>query len=292
MLNNPIALLLGVGFTLALTVNLSKFAALAGVPGPLFAFGLGAGAGLVLAAIAMARGETIPRDRKHLAYYAMTGFFSIAAPNYLGYEVARHAGAAYASVPYALSPLVTYALAILVSLDKPSGRRIAGLVLGLLGTLGIVLTMILNAGTASPVWYIAALGLPLLVATGNVYRTLRWPAGTSLVALAAGMLLGGAVWLLPVVALDPAGLSSLATANGAGVMLAQVAVSVVMNWLYFRLQKAAGPVYLSQIGYVAAGFGVALAMVLFGETVTIWMLAGLVLIVGGVILVTPRPAKA
>ncbi len=65
-----------------------------------------------------------------------------------------------------------------------------------------------------------------------------------------------------------------------------------MYVLYFQLQRVAGPVYLSQIGYVAAGFGVAIAVAVFAETVTLAMLAGLALIAGGVFLVTPRRSPA
>ncbi len=288
MLNSPVFLLVNVGLALAMTVNLSKLAGLAGVPAPLFAFVLTFGAGLALAAASLARGARIPVDRRHLAYYAVTGFVSVAAPNYLGFEVARHAGAAYASVPYALSPLITYALAVMVGLDSPAWRRAGGVVLGLAGTTAIALSKMLGVNAAAPIWYVAALGLPLLVATGNVYRTLYWPAGTAPLALAAGMSLAAAVWLAPVALTRTDGLAALATPFGGGVMALQVLVSVLMNWLYFRLQQAAGPVYLSQIGYVAAGFGVALALVLFGEPVTPIMLAGMALVVAGVILVTPR----
>lgn len=288
MLNSPAFLLLGVGLALAVTVNLSKVASVAGLPAPLFAFGLSLGSGLVLAAVSLARGGRIPADRRHLVYYAVTGFVSVAAPNYLGFEVARHAGAAYASVPYALSPLITYALAVMVGLDSPAWRRVVGVALGLAGTTAIALSKMLGVNAAAPIWYVAALGLPLLVATGNVYRTLRWPAGTAPLALAAGMSLAGALWLAPVALTRTDGLAALATPFGGGVMALQVLVSVLMNWLYFRLQQAAGPVYLSQIGYVAAGLGVALALVLFGEPVTPAMLAGMALVVAGVVLVTPR----
>ena len=55
-----------------------------------------------------------------------------------------------------------------------------------------------------------------------------------------------------------------------------------------RLQIAGGPVYLSQIGYVAAAFGVALAYLLFGELPTWLLLAGVAMIVVGVLLVRPH----
>lgn len=285
----PLLLLLGVGFLIAVTVNLAKAAGAAGIVAPEFAFWLAGGAGLVLLAATTLGGARPDLSPPYLLYYAVTGLIGVAAPNYIGFEVARHAGAAYASVPYALSPLFTYLLAILCRLDAPSWLRITGLVAGCIGTMLVVADMIAAAGDAPLFWLLGALAMPLLVAVGNVYRTLYWPGDAAPMALAAGMLIAAALWLLPVLLLIPPAAFSAGTLGAAEAILAtQVAVSSVMYWLYFRLQRAAGPVYLSQIGYVAAGFGVVLALIVFGERISLPMLAGMVLIVVGVVLVTPR----
>lgn len=288
-----LALLVGVGFLIALTVNLAKATATLGIAGPEFAFWMALGAGLVLLVLAFARGERPALTREHLLYYALAGLLAVAAPNYIGFEVAARAGAAYASVPYALSPLITYALAVSVRLDAPSARRVAGLVLGCFGTALVVANMMARADGTSPAWLLAALLVPLSVAFGNVHRTLYWPKGSAPLALAAAMLLAAALWLSPFVTANGAHLLALGPTSEAGALVAaQVGVSAVMYVLYFQLQRVAGPVYLSQIGYVAAGFGVAIAVALFAETVTLAMLAGLVLIAGGVFLVTPRRSPA
>jgi drug/metabolite transporter (DMT)-like permease len=65
-----------------------------------------------------------------------------------------------------------------------------------------------------------------------------------------------------------------------------------MYWFYFWLQRVAGPVYLSQIGYVAAGFGVLFAVIFFGEPLALAVVLGLLMIVGGVLLVRARRAPA
>ena len=40
---------------------------------------------------------------------------------------------------------------------------------------------------------------------------------------------------------------------------------------FFRLQQIGGPVYLSQISYVNTGVGVAFAVLLFGERLSVWI---------------------
>ena len=44
-------------------------------------------------------------------------------------------------------------------------------------------------------WMLLALAVPLSAATGNIYRTLRWPAEATPLALSAGTMLTGALWL-------------------------------------------------------------------------------------------------
>jgi drug/metabolite transporter (DMT)-like permease len=145
----------------------------------------------------------------------------------------------------------------------------------------------LASATAStgPIWLLVALAVPACVASGNIYRSLKWPKDVSDMGLAAAMLLASAIWLLPLLAIYPLGL--FRNGAGAGELLvgAQVAASAAMYWLYFWLQRVAGPVYLSQIGYVAAGFGVLFATIFFHERLPPTAIIGLAMIVVGVLLV-------
>lgn len=100
------------------------------------------------------------------------------------------------------------------------------------------------------------------------------------------MLLGASAWLL--LGLIVTGtLTDLATlARAPLTVMAQAFISAVTFVLYFRLQGAAGPVYLSQIGYVMTATGLLSGMMLFGESYepAIWLAA--ILIMVGVVLTT------
>jgi drug/metabolite transporter (DMT)-like permease len=281
----PFILLLAVGGLIAVSVNLAKGAAQYGIQGPEFAFFLSAGAGIVLLTVTLVRGERIPLGGAHLAFYFVTGFFSLAAPNVLSFMLARHAGAAYASVPFALSPLITYPIAILVGLDKAAWRRFGGLAIGFVGT-ALVLSRLANATASTGVlWLLAALAMPVCVATGNIYRSLRWPKGVSDMGLAAAMMLASALLLAPLLFIYPLASFNGRFGPGEVIVLAQIVAASAMYWLYFWLQRVAGPVYLSQIGYVAAGFGVLFAVTVFGERLPALAVVGLAMIVAGVLLV-------
>ncbi|MEO5321880.1 EamA family transporter [Mesorhizobium sp. CC13] len=64
--------------------------------------------------------------------------------------------------------------------------------------------------------------------------------------------------------------------------------------LFFRLQQVGGPVYVSQMSYVNTAVGVGFGVLLFGESLSLWIWLALALIVTGVLLVnrvgnTARP---
>lgn len=290
----PIALLVAVGFLLAVNVNLAKAGTGAGASALTLAFWLHFGAGLALLAAALATGVRISFDRLYLTNYLVSGVASFAFPGFLGFVVAQRVGPAYGSVIYALSPLITYTLAVAIGLDRLALGRAVGLAIGLAGTALVVAFRFGISAGGEGTWVLLALLVPASVAVGNVLRTKLWPPGAVGLALApvslitAGLLLAP-FWLSQGLA-EP--LPSFSTPAGR-IILAQMAVAAVYYALFYRLQNVAGPVFLSQIGYVATGFGVAIAVQVFGDAVSLGMLAGIVLIVAGVLLVsrtTPRRA--
>lgn len=284
----PLFLLIACGGIVAITVNLSKAAARAGIEGPIFAFALAAGSGLILLASTLAAGQRPRFDRAHVAYYLIAGLIGVAAPNLAAFAVAANAGASYSALSYSLSPIFTYAIAIVMGTDAPSLRRGAGLLLGFLGTVAILHDMVAGAAGAGPFWALAALSVPALLAAGNVYRSLRWPRNAEPLTLAAMMMLSAALWTLPALiamAPDPAA----AEPGGWAMVAAQIALSALLYWLFFHLQREGGPVFLSQMGYVVAALGVPIAVFFFHESVSALVVAGLAAIVAGVVLVTPRP---
>ena len=133
--------------------------------------------------------------------------------------------------------------------------------------------------------------MPVFLAIGNVYRSRHWPEGARPLQLAPGMLLAGALLLLPLglfgVELRPA----WEQAAGAWWLAAEVALFAGMYALYFVLQKVAGAVYLSQIGSVTAITGAAVAIFLLGEQGSASMLLAALCTTVGVTLVALRPAR-
>jgi drug/metabolite transporter (DMT)-like permease len=288
-MRHPVVLLLLVGCLLAISINVAKAASAAGASPLLTAFAATGGAGLVLLARAALSREVISLQPGRLAFYMGAGALSYAFPNALVFAAASHVGSGYAAILHAFVPGLTYVVALAWGLDRLSGIRSLGVAFGLIGALVVIVARLGFSAPEQTFWVLLALAAPVSIALGNVVRSRFWPAGATpgalapALLLAAGLQLGIALLMQPTAASPPVGSVRL--------LLFQALVSAIFYHLYFRLQHLAGPVYLSQIGYVAAGFGLPLAAFLFDERITLPMLGGVTFVALGVLLVKPAQQK-
>jgi drug/metabolite transporter (DMT)-like permease len=133
-----------------------------------------------------------------------------------------------------------------------------------------------------------ALGVPVLLAIGNVYRSRYWPSGLSAPMFSAGTMLVQAVAVLPLIAVSGqrAGADQLAAAWP--LLLAMVLVTLSANVAAAALQRIADSVAYSQIGYVVALTGVIWGAVLFGERLGWGFAPAVALVFVGVVLANRR----
>lgn len=285
----PLALLCGFGLLTGLIVPLAKTAAQLGLPGPAFAFWQALGAGLAVLAVARARGQAIGLAPSHLRYYLVGGLVGIALPNCLIYLAVPHLGAGLTSLSYAFSPLFTLGLASVTGTERLSPRRAAGILLGVIGTLMIVLPEGQLPRFAAPIWLVPALAAPFSLAVGNIYRTRDWPAGAKPVSLAAGILLGAALELLPALLLADSHPSS---PQAALLLVAAMAATGLAYMMSLELQRVAGPVYLSQVSFVITANGMMIGVTFLDERYGPWVWAAIAAVFLGVGLTRPPPHPA
>lgn len=280
----PLLLLLAVGGILGGVAPIAKAAVTAGVPPATYVFWMALTAGVVLAGLAVARGQ--PLRRRHLRYALVSGLVSLALPNLLVTMVVAPLGAGPTALVFTLPPLLTLGLAAALRIETLGPRRIAGVLLGLAGAATLVLARFGFAGAAEAGWMALALAIPVSLAVGNVYRTLAWPQGAQPLTLAAGLMLAAALWLLPVALWQ-----GILTHVEHWSIWTQAALMALSYVLFFRLQRAAGPVYLSQIGYVGAAVGLVVGVTVYGEHPGWGAAVGVALIALGVVLGQRRAPK-
>lgn len=284
--NSALGLLIVTGALLGLTLPFGKIATGVGVPPILWPFVISCGAGGVLFLVLLARRGPVALTPHRLRYFVITALISYAIPNLLLFSAIPHLGAGYAGIMYTLSPIVTLILSILLGVRRPNALGIAGIVVGFIGAVMVATTRGVADRPADIFWVVIGLLMPVCLALGNVYRTFDWPKDTGPIELAAGSHLAtAAMLLLAVLGLGQVG--SFATlANVPWLVLLQGASAAAMFAFYFRLQAVGGPVYLSQIGYVAAAIGLGAGVLFLDEHYRLLTWLGAAIIVVGVIMTT------
>lgn len=284
--NSAIGLLLINGTLLGLTLPFGKLATAAGVPPAIWAFVISFGAGAVLLAALLMHGGSIGLDRRKLRYFIVVAAVSYAIPNLLLFAAIPHLGVGFTGIMFTMSPLFTLAITLMLRLRRPSLLGVAGIGVGFVGAVIVALTRGAANQPAELLWVVAGLLIPVSLAVGNVYRTVDWPEGSGPIQLAAGSHLAAAVMLLVTAVSVAGGIPFAPLISVPWLVVAQVIVSSVMFAVFFRLQAVGGPVYLSQIGYVAAAIGLISGMLFLGESYRIETWLGAVLISIGLVMTT------
>jgi drug/metabolite transporter (DMT)-like permease len=244
---------------------------------------------MILLATSRLKGLRLPIRRNYLAYYLMTGANGIALPSSTLYAAAFHLPAGVLSMLVATSTLLTYALALVLGMERREGRRLVGLGLGLLGVALLVLPGRSLAADVDPIWLGVGLVAPACYAVNTILGARLRPADGDNIGLACGMLLAAAL-ILALIAV-PSGLTVSLLPPWKVWHLAILILGCISGGafiLFFFILTRAGPVFFSQVGYIVTGTGVIWGMVLFGERhgLVVWL--ALAVIIAGIALVQPR----
>ncbi|MGE6796872.1 MULTISPECIES: DMT family transporter [Psychrobacter] len=282
----PVICLLAGGGLIGISTNLAKVAGQIGLSPLAFLFWSITGAALLLLVVTIVLRDLPPLTLRSLEYYSVAALVSVAGSNLIFFSAIPQVGAGFVALMIALPPLLTYLGALFMRMERFNIVRALG-VAAALGGVGVLAIRKFSAPDASIFWILLALCGPVLLAIGNIYRTLRWPDAASPSSLAPGMLIVAAI-LLGLVGILPN--FSLTVPTDAllplGLIVLQAFIFAGQFLLLFLLQKTGGPVLLSLLGSVGAIVGVPVAIFLQGESPPEGLLLGASLIAIGVVLVT------
>lgn len=282
----PFSCLLAGGMLLGVSTNLAKYAGELGLTPLAFLFWSITGASIILLLVALLRHERLPLGRRGIEYYVVAALVSVAGSNLIFFSAIPHVGAGFVALIIALPPLLTYLGALALGIERFSTIRALGVAAALAGA-GVLAARKFSAPDASTLWIIIALCGPVLLAIGNIYRSLRWPDNASPIALAPGMLIAASLMLAVVGTLPNFSLVVPVTeVMPLGLIVVQACIFAAQFLLLFLLQKTGGPVLLSLLGAIGAVVGVPIAVFLQGEAPPEGLILGASLIALGVGLVT------
>ncbi|HJH09082.1 MAG TPA: DMT family transporter [Psychrobacter pasteurii] len=278
------------GALLGVSTNMAKYAGTVGLTPLAFVFWSITGAALLLLALAVFRRQLPPITKPSIEYYLVAALVSVAGSNLIFFSAIPQVGASFVALVITLPPLLTYVGALLLKMERFDPIRALGVLAALAGA-AVLAANKLNTPNTSAFWILVALCGPVLLAIGNLYRTLRWPTGASPSALAPGMLVAaslqlGVFSLLPNFSLALPCQDPLALTVSIALIGLQAFIFAAQFQLLFVLQKAGGPVLLSLLGSTAAVFAVPIAIFLQGEPPPEGLALGALLIALGVAFVT------
>jgi drug/metabolite transporter (DMT)-like permease len=240
-----------------------------------------AAAGLAFSAALLRR---LPKLRVRWRQFALLGLVNVTIPFSLISAAEINLTASLAAILNSTTVMFTAIVAAVWMGDALTVRKVFGVVLGIIGVTVLVgwdpiavdWAVILSVGAM----LVASLGYAL----GSVYAK-RTFVGSSPLAIATGQLTAASLLMMPLAAVSvpderP---STIVVLSVLGLALPSTALAYM---LYFRLISNVGPTSTSTVTLLVPLFGLVFGVLLLDEPVGLGTLAGLILILSSVTLIT------
>ena len=263
-----------------------------GFPFFAFVFWYSFGAGIILLGVAAIRRELPPLTRRRLIAYLVSSFLGFAAPFSLLAFVATKLPSGISVLLVILTPVFTYLFSLMARTEKLHWMSIGGLVLGVVGILFVVVPSDSLPEANMVGWALISLLAPACFAALNVFTELFHPPETPPFALSSGVLLTGALTLLPFML----GTGQLYIFPGpdldADLALAAAVVINLLMWpIFYTLIKLTGAFQFSILNIVAVVLGFVWSMVFFAEAHSHYVWIAMALMLLGALLIILRPRR-
>jgi drug/metabolite transporter (DMT)-like permease len=249
---------------------------------------LGAG---VLVSLCYARGSRLPKDRKLWGHMVVAALFGNAVPFTLFAVGERTVDSGVAGVLNATTPLWVLLIAIMLRTEKDlSGLKIGGLVLGFAGTLLIFSPWEASFASWDAMVLLAA-AIFYAISFAYIGRFISG-RGVSPIALSASQITtatGLMVLAMPVAGLTPVHLHWDAALAVAVLGIFGTGFAFALN---YRIITDEGPTNAATVGYLLPVVSVLLGALFLDETLTPHVIAGMVVVLGGVALTRVRRRRA
>lgn len=238
------------------------------------------------------RGQPLPLHRGALLRYGFIAVMGTILPNAAFFYAQEGLPAGLVAVFIALVPMFALPLALVLGLERPEPVRLLGIIAGLVGILMIVLPEASLHDAAGLAFVPVALACAFFYALeapglGKLGTSGLGPvellAGASLVGLVPALALALLTdsWITPALPLTRADIALIATA----------AIHAVAYAGYVWVVGQGGAVFAAQVSYLVTGTGVFWSMLILGERYSLWVWGALGVVLLGLFLVQPRPAR-
>ena len=283
----PYFLILGAGLIWGATFSLALIATAQGAhPLGLSAWQVVLTASLFLVIFPFSRFTLF--NPRHLRHYLILALVGITAPNLLYYYAAPHLSAGILAITVSTVPLFTYAIMLLLRFESMVARRVAGIALGMIAILLLVVPDHGFSSDDASLWILAVIVCAVLYSIENVYIGRGIPASIDIRELLFGSSLLAALVQFPLAMYLGVDESWTWLASPAGLALAGIAIgSCIAYAMFFYTIKTAGPVFASQCAYAVTISGVIWGIIIFSEQHSLWIWISVIVMLLGLVLVNP-----
>ncbi len=247
---------------------------------------------VVLGAICLLRGIKPVVDRQRLVFFFVVGVLGTILPNSFSYLAITHLPASVISIVLASVPMFAMVIALGLRLEPFRLRRSLGV---LLGAGAIVLLIGPDSSLPDPgkaVFVLVAAVGPFCYGLEGNYLAIRTPPGTPPVTVLLGASAVGALIAAPLALSTGSWINPLVPWGAAEWALLTASIFHALVYTgYVWLVGVAGAVFASQIAYVVTVTGFFASTYFLDETHSVWVIGALAAMVGGLILVQPRPGN-
>lgn len=230
--------------------------------------------------------------RREWPLLAALGLFGVTAFNCFIYVALHHTTVVNAALINSLMPVMTFTFAFLLLGSRLNAQQLAGIVVSLAGA-----AVVITQGSLAGLVGLDFNAGDLLVVGGltcwALYTVMiRWrPSALPPLAFLLVTIAFGTVFHLPLVAYELATVGGFAAGAGELGVIAYYAVfpSLLAYIFWNRAVKSLGPGRTAMFMHLMPIFSALLAVIFLGEVLRLYHFVGLVLIVGGITLVTKQP---
>lgn len=283
-----VVILVGIGIGWGATQPLGKIAASAG-HGPMgLVFWQLVICTLVLGALTLVQGKTLPLHRAALWFYVIVAILGTIVPGLTFYISVARLPAGIMSILISTVPMIAFPIGMVLGSERFSWRRLVGLALGMAGVLIIALPEASLPDPAMAAFIPLAMIGPLFYAFEGTYVARHDMAGMDAVQAMFGASLVGMILAAPIMLLLGQGFIPNTLGAAELALFGMSALHALLYAAFIWLASKAGAVFATQSGYIVTASGLCWAVLLLGERFSSSVILAALVMLAGVALVQPR----
>ncbi len=231
--------------------------------------------------------------RHSVSFFIACGLLGFVIPGVIYIYAASRVSPGILSITIATVPLLTFAGAALLRVEKIQLGRVFGVFLGIISIIALVAPEESLPDRSAVPWLFAALFAALCYSGEGLIVSLRPPAGLSALSMATGLFIAATIMITMITIANDSFVALLwPWGQVEWALIGMSIISVTAYSLYIYLITYSGPVFASQTAYIVTISGVLWGIAIFGEDHSNWIWVSLAIMILALALVSPRKKEA